>query len=73
MPSARPKSAAHTDKHGDKPVRKTDKDLPLIEATIITWYQAQMADKAALQRIGQRKAEFQSYLELLKEDVSTSS
>ena len=31
MPSARPKSAAHTDKHGDKPVRKTDKDLPLIE------------------------------------------
>lgn len=31
MPSARPKSAAHTDKHGDKPTRKTDKDLPLIE------------------------------------------
>jgi phosphoenolpyruvate carboxylase len=31
MPSARPKSAAHADKHGDKPVRKTDKDLPLIE------------------------------------------
>ena len=31
MPSARPKSAAHADKHGDKPARKTDKDLPLIE------------------------------------------
>ena len=31
MPSARPKSAAATDKHADKPVRKTDKDLPLIE------------------------------------------
>ena len=31
MPSARPKSAAATDKHTDKPVRKTDKDLPLIE------------------------------------------
>ncbi|PIG08053.1 phosphoenolpyruvate carboxylase [Comamonas sp. 26] len=31
MPSARPKSAAATDKHTDKPVRKIDKDLPLIE------------------------------------------
>ncbi|MDR3064250.1 MULTISPECIES: phosphoenolpyruvate carboxylase [Comamonas] len=31
MPSARPKSAAHADKHGDKPARKIDKDLPLIE------------------------------------------
>ena len=31
MPSARPKSAAAIDKHTDKPVRKTDKDLPLIE------------------------------------------
>ena len=31
MPSARPKSAAYADKHGEKPARKTDKDLPLIE------------------------------------------
>ena len=31
MPSASPKSAAHADKNAEKSVRKTDKDLPLIE------------------------------------------